>query len=69
MSGVPWHDLMRLGLCELRLDPETFWAMTPTELMLMAGSERESGFVLSRSGLDDLMTRFPDQKTDKKEER
>ncbi len=69
MSGVPWRDLMRLGLGELRLDPEVFWAMTPNELMLMAGSDRAQGFVLSRAGLDDLMSRFPDGNSAKKEER
>lgn len=59
MNKVNWAALMRLGLVELRLSPERFWALTPAELMLMAGG---GGAVasLSRAGFADLAAAFPD---------
>ncbi len=59
MSRVAWPELMRLGLTRLGLEPEVFWDLTPVELMLMAGGGggRET---LTRSGLEDLLARFPD---------
>ena len=38
MTRIAWSGLMRLGLVQLRLTPETFWALTPAELMLIAAS-------------------------------
>ena len=50
---------MRLGLVDLRLSPDRFWALTPAELMLMAGGGGEVAS-LSRAGFSDLAASFPD---------
>ena len=60
MNGISWDELMRFGLCDLRLEPEVFWALTPVELMMMAGQGAASG-AINRTGLDALMCKFPDQ--------
>lgn len=60
MSEIEWDRLVRFGLTDLGLSPDVFWSMTPVELMLMAGSHQTDG-VMSRSGLTDLMKRFPDK--------
>lgn len=59
MSRVAWPQLMRLGMVELRLTPEVFWALTPAELFLLAGLG-EGPVALNRAGLDVLRARFPD---------
>ena len=51
---------MRLGLVELRLPPDRFWALTPAELMLMAGVEGGVSS-LSRAGFTDMAASFPDK--------
>ena len=60
MSGIPWRDLLRFGLCELRLSPDDFWSQTPAELLLMSGVENGAGEILLRSELSELMKRYPD---------
>lgn len=60
MSGFDWPVLLRAGVTGLRLRPAEFWALTPAELRLMLGQE-QGGAALSRSGLDELMARWPDQ--------
>jgi uncharacterized phage protein (TIGR02216 family) len=60
MSRIAWPQLMRLGLTELRLSPEVFWALTPIELMLLTGQ----GVLeppLTRRSLLELASRFPDR--------
>ncbi len=57
--ALDWPALMRLGLRELRLSPREFWALTPVELMIMAGLDGAPG-PLSRARLEDLAARFPD---------
>ncbi len=59
MSKVNWAALIRLGLVDLRLSPGRFWALTPAELMLMAGRGGEVAS-LSRTGFADLAASFPD---------
>ncbi len=59
MSRIAWARLMRLGLVELRLTPETFWSLTPAELFMLAGVG-DGPAALTRAGLDDLVARFPD---------
>lgn len=54
-----WPALMRLGLRELRLLPRDFWALTPAELMIMAGLNAAPG-PLNRARLDELVARYPD---------
>ena len=51
---------MRLGLVDLRLRPDQFWALTPAELMLMAGVDGDVAS-LSRAGFADLAASFPDE--------
>lgn len=60
MSRIAWAGLMRLGLRELRLDPDVFWNLTPAELLLIAGVGPGRP-ALTRAGLADLQARFPDQ--------
>jgi uncharacterized phage protein (TIGR02216 family) len=50
---------MRAGICGLGLRPEQFWRLTPAELFLMLGMDSQSR-PLNRSGLGNLMKRFPD---------
>jgi uncharacterized phage protein (TIGR02216 family) len=58
--GFDWAALMRLGLRDLHLDPDTFWALTPQELALMAGLEAAPA-PMTRARLSDLLARYPDQ--------
>jgi uncharacterized phage protein (TIGR02216 family) len=60
MTRIAWPALMRVGLVELRLTPEAFWALTPAELMLMAGVGAGPA-PLTRAGLAELAARFPDR--------
>lgn len=57
---MDWQGLMRLGLAELRLDPAAFWALTPVELLILAG--RDGGTApMARANLDALAARYPDE--------
>jgi uncharacterized phage protein (TIGR02216 family) len=60
MRRIDWAGLMRLGLVELRLAPEVFWALTPGELLLIAGAGPARA-PLTRAGLTALLERFPDR--------
>lgn len=55
---------MEIGLGALALSPKVFWSMTPRELQAALygrfGRDVTAG-ALSRSDLDDLMRRFPDE--------
>lgn len=57
---IDWGGLMRLGLHQLRLTPDQFWALTPVELMLMAGISPGVTPTLTRARLDALCAQFPD---------
>jgi uncharacterized phage protein (TIGR02216 family) len=57
---LDWAGLLRVGLVELRLAPDTFWGLTPAELMLIAGLGPRRG-AMTRAGLDALIARFPDR--------
>ncbi len=60
---IDWPGLMRLGLGKLRLAPESFWQMTPTELLRAlegAGVLPIGGHGLRRAGLERLMSAYPD---------
>lgn len=61
MTRFDWPALMRAGMAGLRLTPEQFWALTPAELRLMLGNSGASP--MQRSGLDALMSAFPDDDT------
>lgn len=60
MKPIPWDDLIRLGLVELRLRPDVFWDLTPAELILIAGLGADEARSISRQGFDALMQKFPD---------
>ncbi|MEM6308186.1 MAG: rcc01693 family protein [Pseudomonadota bacterium] len=60
---LAWAALLRLGLSQLRLRPDQFWALTPAELMLMLGVTPQAT-ALTRDGLAVLMARFPDVEKD-----
>lgn len=59
MSGrVDWRGLMRLGLGHLRLSPDAFWSMTPTELGAALGWAGDAA--AGRPTLERLMAAYPD---------
>jgi len=60
VNGISWDELMRFGLCDLRLSPEVFWGLTPVELMMMAGQD-DAPTAINRTGLEALMCKFPDR--------
>ncbi|MCD2180998.1 phage tail assembly chaperone [Rhizobium sp. GN54] len=46
----------------MRLDPKTFWTMTPLELAIATGMHRDAGTgAPGRGALEALMLRFPDR--------
>lgn len=46
----------------MRLDPKTFWTMTPLELAIATGMHRDAGTgAPGRPALEALMLRFPDR--------
>ncbi|WP_132517424.1 rcc01693 family protein [Rhizobium sp. BK376] len=57
----PWRRVLHVGLCLLRLPPETFWAMTPIEFHAMAGGLSPRAARLDRQVLRAMMERFPDR--------
>lgn len=59
MSGLDWPGLMRAGLGGLGLLPADFWDLTPLELIILLGPQ-EAAMGMNRSGLEALMSRFPD---------
>lgn len=59
MSRIAWPQLMRLGLTELRLQPDVFWSLTPVELMLLTGCGVTHS-ALGRQSFLRLAERFPD---------
>lgn len=67
MSRIDWARLIRLGVAEIGLRPAEFWDLTPAELMLIAGLDGRGRMVMTRSGLDALMARFPDRTAPKGE--
>jgi uncharacterized phage protein (TIGR02216 family) len=60
---IAWGRLMRLGLGRLGLRPAEFWALTPAELLTMAGIEN-GGQGMGRAALDALAARYPDKAKD-----
>lgn len=54
--------MLHAGLFGMRLDPQTFWAMTPVELAFATGLQTVAGAVaLDRRSFEALMRRFPDR--------
>ncbi|MDX3927440.1 MAG: phage tail assembly chaperone [Shinella sp.] len=56
----PWEGALHAGLCLMRLDPKTFWAMTPRELHAALGGLKPRPLTPDRAGLEALMRVFPD---------
>ena len=63
---LPWQDLMRIGIGQLKLSPDEFWNTTPKELKcgieghlncLIGQHDHEP---LSKQILDELMQKYPD---------
>lgn len=52
---------MHAGLCLLRLDAGSFWAMTPRELHAATGGLTPDTGAPDRGALAALMRRFPDK--------
>ena len=57
----PWDDAMSFGFAVLRLSSREFWAMTPRELAIAMKPFQNGHGPLSRTELDDLLGRFPDE--------
>ena len=68
MSKVHWPDLLRAGLTRLRLRPDEFWALTPSELMVMLGHGAGDA-PMGRARLADLLRLYPDETHSVKKER
>lgn len=58
----PWSAALHFGLGLLRLGPRHFWAMTPAELMALAGG-MQPVTALGRDRLAQLMAAWPDKET------
>ena len=56
---LDWPGLMRAGMRDLRLLPDQFWQLTPSELALMLGVEPAPAR-MTRDRLADLLMKFPD---------
>ena len=62
MTPFPWQQAIGFGLGVLRLPPEQFWRMTPRELAYAIEAVRGGQTPLSRTGFNDLMKRYPDER-------
>ncbi len=58
---LEWGALMRLGMGRLALSPAVFWALTPAELLLMAGLDKTPP-PMSRDVLENLARLYPDER-------
>jgi len=61
MSKIAWHPLMEAGLKVLRLEPKTFWDLTPAELLFLCADINAAQAGLGRAGLNELIAQFPDE--------
>ena len=59
---MDWPGLMWLGLRELRLKPHEFWNLTPMELLVMLGRDKDQDTVLGRQRFLELLSLYPDKK-------
>lgn len=56
-APFPWAQAIHAGLCLLRLDPKTFWALSPSEFHAMTGGAMPKVTLQ----LVELMARYPDR--------
>jgi len=64
MSGerLDWVGLMHVGLHQLRLSVDEFWALTPNELSVKLGGANSAAQVMTKTGLGELLAQYPDTK-------
>ncbi len=62
-AGFDWPTLMRVAYQGLGLSPEAFWAMTPSEFLILLGPENGAA-PLRRDAFDALLARFPDKRNE-----
>lgn len=60
--GFDWPALMRVGMQQLGLKPDEFWALTPAEFWLLLGEDAGRA-PMGRSRLDELSAAYPDGAT------
>lgn len=60
-TGFDWPALMRVAYQGLGLSPEAFWAMTPSEFLILLGPETGAA-PLRRAAFDALAAQFPDKR-------
>lgn len=58
-GGFDWPALMRAGMRGLGLRPAEFWALTPAELVFLAGKTGGDA-PLTRSRLEELAAAYAD---------
>lgn len=67
MNAFPWREAMQFGFGVLKLDPKTFWSMTPRELAAAHAALYRHAAPIDRGSLAALMRDFPDQSEPTKE--
>lgn len=61
---LDWSGLMQAGLRGLRLMPDEFWKLTPSELWLMLGDPADAK-PMGRAQLDVLRAAWPDRESER----
>lgn len=61
---LDWVGLMHIGLHQLGLSSVEFWQLTPFELTVKMGLKPGKTNVMTRTGLTDLINKFPDKASD-----
>ncbi|MEJ6388099.1 rcc01693 family protein [Gymnodinialimonas ulvae] len=60
-KGFDWPALMRVAFHGLGLNPAEFWALTPSEFLILLGPESGAA-PLRRDAFEAHLARFPDTK-------
>ena len=61
MRAFPWDAAMGFGFGVMRLSSREFWGLTPRELAAAFGARSGRMGPPSRTGLAEMMARFPDE--------
>lgn len=61
MNQFNWPAMLRIGLHQLGLKPDEFWALTPLEFLIISGLEGRQLAMMTRADLTGLQARFPDR--------
>ena len=67
-KGFDWPALMRVAFQGLGLSPADFWALTPSEFLILLGPETGAA-PLRRDAFEALLARFPDTKDEDPDDR